>query len=198
MAPSTPPHDISYSNIHWDPLWAEFQVQDVPVSVHPATGGTSVLSILYPELDLPGWWGFSASTFDVQLSYMSFFQEAAFDRFPNLKVIVLESGCSWMPYLLGRMDEKFSVLGFTTPMKLKPSEYFQRQCWIDMDPDDELGPTSIQFLGADKMMWAYDYPHSDSPLDPVRNLRENLKDLAPEDMARVVGGNAIELYHLEL
>ncbi|MEE9247971.1 MAG: amidohydrolase family protein, partial [Dehalococcoidia bacterium] len=93
---------------------------------------------------------------------------------------------------------KFSFLGFTTSMKLKPSEYFYRQCWIDMDPDDELGPGTIRLLGADKVMWAYDYPHSDSPLDPVKNLKEILKDLPEQDQQKVAGGNAIALYKLSV
>ncbi|MCH8087431.1 MAG: amidohydrolase family protein, partial [Chloroflexi bacterium] len=112
--------------------------------------------------------------------------------------MILESGCAWMPYLLGRMDEKFSFLGFTTSMKLKPSEYFYRQCWIDMDPDDELGPVIIKLLGADKVMWAYDYPHSDSPVDPVVNLVKTLESLPEEDRRKVAGENAINLYHLPL
>ncbi|MCH7996776.1 MAG: amidohydrolase [Chloroflexi bacterium] len=196
MTPSVPPHDVPYSNSQWDPLWAEFQEQDIPLSLHPASGGTSATTALYPNLELPGWWGFTASTFDVQLSFLSFFREGVFDRFPNLKVMILESGCAWMPYLLGRMDEKFSFLGFTTSMKLKPSEYFYRQCWIDMDPDDELGLGTIRLLGADKVMWAYDYPHSDSALDPVKNLKETLKDLSEQDRQKVAGGNAIALYKL--
>ena len=198
MTPSVPPHDVPYSNSQWDPLWAEFQEQDIPLSLHPASGGTSATTALYPNLELPGWWGFTASTFDVQLSFLSFFQEGVFDRFPNLKVLILESGCAWMPYLLGRMDEKFSFLGFTTSMKLKPSEYFYRQCWIDMDPDDELGPGTIRLLGADKVMWAYDYPHSDSSLDPIKNLKETLKNLPEQDQQKVAGGNAIALYKLPM
>ena len=196
MCPSHPPHDISYGNPHWDPIWAEFQEQEVPVGLHPASGGSSPAGILYPNLRTVHWWGFTTGAIDIQVTFAGLFQEAVFERFPGLKLVILESGCLWMPYLLERMDEKYKVLGFTTPMKLKPSEYFHRQCWIDMDPDDELGAIGAKLLGADKLMWAYDYPHSDSAVDPVVNLRKTLQGLPEAEQRKIAGDNAIKLFHL--
>ena len=198
MVPSSPPKDLAYGKRYWDPLWTEFQEQDVPLSLHPASGGTGVSGILYPEFAMPSWWTFSTNGLDVILGFTSFFQESAFDRFPDLKVLVLESGCGWMPWMLNRMDERFEVLGFTTPMMEKPSFYFRRQGWIDMDPDDEIGAMTIGLLGADKVMWAYDYPHSDSPIDPVVNLKKTLSVLPEEDQKKVAGQNAIGIYNFQL
>ena len=45
-------------------------------------------------------------------------------------------------------------------------------------------------------MWAYDFPHSDSILDPVNELEKNLADLPEEDRQKVFGRNAIKLYDL--
>ena len=170
MVPGTPINNVSYGDARWDPIWQESVDQDIPVSLHVGTAGPTGGRPLYPELNTPAWWGFTTNFTGIALSFMSFFQGAVFDRFPSLKLAVLESGCLWMPYALDGMDEKMDVLGFTTPMKLKPSEYFQRQCWISMDPDDEFGPFVINHLGADKVLWcgAYDYPHSDSPVEPVK------------------------------
>ncbi|MFQ5872716.1 MAG: amidohydrolase family protein [Dehalococcoidia bacterium] len=195
MCPASPPHDLPYGDSRWDPLWAEFQQQDLPVALHVGAGGTNPGSLMYPDIVNPSWWIFTNTT-NVQLSFMSFFQGGVFDRFPDLKLVVLESGVLWMPYMLDRMDEKFEIIGFTTQTKHKPSEYFQKRGWISMDPDDEFGPIAINRLGADRFLWAYDYPHSDSPLNPVPNLKENLKDLPEEDQRKVMGGNAIDLYKL--
>ena len=174
MVPSSPPKDLAYGKTYWDPLWAEFQDQGVPLSLHPASGGTGVSGILYPEFAMPSWWTFSTNGLDVILGFTSFFQESAFDRFPEMKVLVLESGCGWMPWMLNRMDERYEVLGFTTPMKEKPSFYFQRQAWIDMDPDDEIGAMTIGLLGADKVMWAYDYPPLRLPNRPRHQPQEDI------------------------
>ena len=59
---------------------------------------------------------------------------------------------------------------------------------IDGTPDERLAKFSIEVLGADKFMWAYDFPHSDSILDPVRELEENLAGLSEEDQLKVVWG----------
>ncbi len=195
MCPGSPPHDIAYGDTHWDPLWAEFQEQDMPPALHVGAGGTSTARLLHPEIQGPSWWVFSNSM-DIQLSFMSFFQGGVFDRFSTLKLVVLESGTLWMPYLLERMDEKFEVVGFTTEMKHKPSTYFKTRGWISMDPDDEYGGITTQLLGADRMVWAYDYPHSDSCQEPVKNLRRVLKDLPEEDQQKVFGLNAVDIYKL--
>ena len=197
MCPGVPFDDVPYGDIQWDPIWREYQEEDIPVALHVSSGGTHASGIRYPKREpTPTWWSFSANTMDIQLSFMSFFQGNVFDRFPNLKLLVLESGCLWMPFILERMDEKYEILGFTTDMTLRPSEYFQRQCWIAMDPDDEFASFVIQYLGPDKVVWAYDYPHSDSPTDPVKNLKKTLKDLPQEAQRKVAGGNAIGLYDL--
>ena len=132
----------------------------------------------------------------MKINFTSFFAEGTFERFPSLKLVVLESGIGWLVYWIDRMDEKFEVNGFTTPMKQMPSEYFQRQCWIAMDPDERLARFSIEVLGADKFLWAFDYPHSDSIVNPVKELKENLAPLPEESQRKVFGETAIKLYSL--
>ena len=131
------------------------------------------------------------------MHFTSLFNEAVFENFPSLKVVILESGIGWLVFWLERMEEKFKINGFTTPMKQSPTEYFQRQCWFAMDPDERLAKFSIETLGADKFLWAYDYPHSDSILNPVKELKENLAPLPIDDQNKVFGENAIELYKLD-
>ena len=195
MCPATPPHDISYGDKHWDPLWAEFQDHDLPPALHVGSGGTTTRSLLYPEITLPSWWTLSNSQ-DIQLSFMSFFQGGVFDRFPTFKLVVLESGTLWMPYILDRMDEKFEILGFTMESKEKPSDYFKSRGWISMEPEDEYGTLTAQLLGADRLLWAYDYPHSDSWTGPVKTLKETLAPLPEGDQQKIMGGNAVDIYKL--
>ncbi len=102
----------------------------------------------------------------------------------------------WLIYWLDRMEEKFNVNGFTTGMKLRPTEYFHRHCWISMDPDERLVKYRIELLGADKFLWAFDYPHSNSVLHTVKELKENLAPLSKDVKRKVFGENAIKLYGL--
>ena len=65
-----------------------------------------------------------------------------------------------------------------------------------MEPDDELGATTIKLLGADRMVWAYDYPHSDSCEEPILKLKESSRELPEEDQLKVMGQNARQIYNL--
>ena len=196
-APAGPPGDVSFGDPHWDPVWAEIQDQGVPVALHVGCAGTQVGTILHPALmERPSWWDFIIGPLDTMTAFVSFFQGAVFDRFPDLKLVVLEADCAWMPWLLHRMDEIRDVVGFTAQMKLKPSEYFERQCWISMEPDDELALDAIAHLGADKIVWAYDFPHSDSGRHPIANLESTLKRLPKSDQRKIMASNAIDLYQL--
>ena len=195
MCPASPPHDRSYGSRYWDPLWAEFQDQDMPPALHVSAGGTPSSSLLYPDITMPSWWVFSTSQ-DIQLSFMSFFQGGVFDRFPDFRLVVLESGTLWMPYILDRMDEKFEVISFTMESKEEPSTYFKTRGWIAMEPEDEFGAITAELLGSDRLLWAYDYPHSDSWTGPVKTLRESLSRLPEDDQRKVMGENALDLYKM--
>ncbi len=75
----------------------------------------------------------------VRHAFTTFFQYGTFEKFPSLRVIVLECGASWVGYWLDRLDAIYqSPQGALVRERLKdkPSEYFQRQCWISADPDE--------------------------------------------------------------
>lgn len=196
MVVGLPPSGLPLGLPHYDPLWAAAQDADIPVTIHTGTGTGAVWAKYYPQKDITTWWSFVMSPLDILTHFTSFFNEGTFDRFPRLKLVTLETGIGWLVYWLDRMEEKFNVNGFTSRMKLRPREYYQRQCWISMDPDERLAQFSIEVIGAGKFLWAYDYPHSDSPLNPVKELKANLASL-PQDAQRMVfGENAVDLYKL--
>ena len=74
----------------------------------------------------------------VQQAFATFFQFGVFERFPRLRVVVLESQAGWIGYFLDRADATFTgtPLGATVRLKEKPSYYFKRQCFISADPDE--------------------------------------------------------------
>ena len=197
MLASLPPNGLPYGSSYYDPLWAEAQDLDFPMTIHPTGGYESIINKFYPRSeDVSTWWIFVTSPDEVKFQFTSLFNGGTFEKFPGLKIVVLESGIGWLVYWIDRMDDKYEVNGFTTPMKMEPSKYFQRQGWIAMDPDERLAKFSIEVLGPEKFLWAYDYPHSDSITEPIRKLNENLASLPEESQRKVAGGNAIDLYHL--
>ena len=182
---------------YFDPLWKEAEGLGITMTLHPSSGPDHMPNYLYPNIEeCTTWWIFVVSAEDVKLQFTTFFNEGTFDKFPGLKLVVLESGTGWLVPWIQRMDDKFEYNGFTTPMKKKPSEYFNANCWIAMDPDDENLHYNLRHLNPDRFVWAYDYPHSDSITEPRKKLDENLAPLAPETRQLIIGETAMRLYDL--
>jgi len=82
---------------------------------------------------------------------------------------------------------------------MKPSEYFRRQCWISFDPDESaLAFTATSpLVGADRIIWASDYPHPDAKFPGVvKELEEATESLSAAQRAAIFGGNARAVYGL--
>ena len=112
---------------------------------------------------------------DVVYAFTTMQAGGGLERFPNLKIVMLETGCGWIAHWLDRMDEYYERLAWDTPMKLKPSEYFVRQCYISMEPDEKTVVTMAQIVGADKIMWASDYPHFEGHMNAIEGSARNYK-----------------------
>src|ERR1035438_5519249 len=119
------------------------------------------------------------------------------EKHPRLRCTVLESGATWIAAWLDRMDHKFEVMRTISPMSLKPSEYFYRQCIVSADPDETVIAPIIRAVGSEYFVWASDYPHIDASLGVVREIRSRLEDLPEADQANVLGLNAQRFYGLE-
>jgi predicted TIM-barrel fold metal-dependent hydrolase len=77
-----------------------------------------------------------------------------------------------------------------------PSEYFKRQCYVSFEPEEWNLAACAEFLGADRILWASDYPHPEYHPGVVDELRERIAPLSESDRQRILGGNAIECYGL--
>jgi predicted TIM-barrel fold metal-dependent hydrolase len=90
--------------------------------------------------------------------------DGALERHPNLRVAFLESGTGWVPYWLARLDDHRAWMAGseTAGLTLSASEYFVRQCIVSSDPEDRLVANSVQALGAERIVWASDFPHPDA------------------------------------
>jgi uncharacterized protein len=180
-----------------DPLFAKAQELGVPLGIHPT---------FEPPWALPGrfdrryvrddYFYLNVTAPDgIRHAFTSFFQYATFDKFPRLKLIVLEAGAGWICYWLDRMDAVYeSVIGRGLPLKQKPSFYFERNCWISTDPDERSLPAMIELCGADKFFWASDFPHLDHPGNYIEELEEVAEKLPPAARAKLLAGNVAQVY----
>ena len=137
-----------------------------------------------------------AARIGVQQAFSSFFAYSTLERFPGLRLGVLESGAGWIGSFLDRMDALVGETIFKrfVSLSLAPSEYFRRQCFISCDPDETAAPLVVDHVGAECFLWATDYPHPDHPADWQRSLQRMVEPLSAETTAKVAGDNAIRLY----
>jgi len=187
-----------------DPLFAAAEDLDVPIAIHTGIDPPARSihhrfdGLSWPEAIPQGIWylqlGFPQA---VQQAFSTFFLHATFDRFPKLKLVVLESGASWLGFWIDRMDALYkSPLRVTIDLEELPSTYVRRQCWISADPDEQSLPPVIEYVGADRFLWATDYPHSDHSSDYMEELGELAAKLPDAARRQLVGGNAAKLYRL--
>jgi predicted TIM-barrel fold metal-dependent hydrolase len=187
----------------FDRFWAIAEEFGAPVGIHP-TVDPPILDgrIRFDEL-APGepfvfTWYFDVLVFQgIQQAFASLFSHALFDRFPRVKVVVLESQSGWIGQLLDRMDAVArGPLMPANTLKELPSTYFRRQCWISIDPDERAVTRMVPYVGDDRFFWASDFPHPDHTGDYLHELSECLAPLPPESQRKILTSNVAKAYNL--
>jgi uncharacterized protein len=181
-----------------DVLFAKAQELDVPLGLHPSLEPLWAMHGRYDRKFMQNQYFFNniVAADAVRHAFTSFFQFATFDKFPRLKLVILEAGASWISYWLDRMDAVYeSALGAMVPIKEKPSFYFARNCWISADPDERALPAMVELCGADKFFWASDFPHPDHIGNYIEEVEEMAEKLPPSARAKVLGENVMRAYN---
>lgn len=179
-------------------FWATAQDLDMPVAFHVVARSDSMLAAWFGGGDIIGQtvFAFAFLALDVMVAFTSMMTRGLFDTYPRLRLAVLEAGSNWITAWLDRLDHKFEVMRAFSPMQLRPSEYFKRQCLISAEPDESLTGRIVEHLGADYVIWASDYPHLDASFHVVDEIREKLAGLPEAWQRKVLGENALRFYGL--
>jgi predicted TIM-barrel fold metal-dependent hydrolase len=118
------------------------------------------------------------------------------ERFPNLKMVFVETGAGWFAYCCERMDEAFEEHEQWVKPKLKepPSHYAKTQCHVTLGAD-RAPLLTREITGIEPLLWASDYPHPEGTFPESQAVVERIFQGIPEDeMRAIVGGNAARLY----
>jgi predicted TIM-barrel fold metal-dependent hydrolase len=137
----------------------------------------------------------------VRHQFTTLFDYGVFDRFPRLEVLVLESGGGWIGYWLDRIDAVYghTFIGTRVPLERKPSDYFRERVWISCDPDERTIPALAERFGADRFLWASDFPHADHTPEYLVDLEELAASFSDDrDRQRFLGDNARALFDIEV
>jgi predicted TIM-barrel fold metal-dependent hydrolase len=139
-----------------------------------------------------------ANPVDVMSSIAYLLAGGVCERFPEAKFIFLEANGGWLVPWLERLDHHCRKFQWeVTDLSMLPSEYFRRQCWISFDPDESMLRLTAEspLAGADRIIWASDYPHPDAKFPGVTGeLAEALDGLTFEQKRQITSEAAVALY----
>ena len=148
---------------YYEPLWDALEKLGVPLGFHEATGSSSHQTgeLFNPNFGLRRIY---SQPVEQMLAMGSFIGGGVLARHPQLNVAFLEANCSWVPWLVWRMDESYELEGdqFMPDLDMPPSEYFRRQCLVSVEPDETPVAHVIADFGAGQLVYSTDYPHGDS------------------------------------
>jgi predicted TIM-barrel fold metal-dependent hydrolase len=185
--------EMDLSDRKWDQLWAAAEQTGMPISLHIKAGSWSGLHYEIGKWKAAAFATIMPLQLDEILATLIF--SGVLERHPNLRLVLAESGISWLPFFLARADMEWNALkaNLDYAPQLSPNELFRRNVYATFE--EEFFPEQIPVLGADRCMWASDYPHTDSTFpNSLDVIEETLGVLTLEDRRKVTMTNCAELY----
>jgi predicted TIM-barrel fold metal-dependent hydrolase len=180
-----------YSDRAFDPLWQAIVDTGLKLGLHPLPmwdqDGTS-RGYRLPDIMAASCLGFPMDMIHTLYDMMS---GGVFDRFPTMPTMILEAGVGWLPSFFERFEEHRRQFGrLKTPeWKTPPMEIFERQMMVTVEACEEIDlKIALDFLPADHVALASDWPHYDGTPDLVTGFQKAGAGLDPDDLQMVATG----------
>ena len=182
----------------YEPFWSECENLGIAVSIHegthsrlPTTGADRFDSRFAMHA--------CSHPMEQMMAMLALVEGGVLERHPQLRVGFFESGCGWLPYWLWRLDEEFEQLYWEVKdrIKMKPSEYFRRQCFIGIEPSEPYLGEVIKYIGADNLLFGSDYPHMDHKPKIVEEAVALEEKLSKETVRKILWDNPARFYGIE-
>jgi predicted TIM-barrel fold metal-dependent hydrolase len=119
-----------------------------------------------------------------------------FERFPKLKLVLVEQEASWLPFMLTQWDKYIKKQRYDSPMTMLATEYFKRNVFVTFFNDIPIG-SLLRDWGQDNCMWSNDFPHQNSTWpNSDKVIARDLGDLPAATRQKVIHDNVMKLYNL--
>jgi predicted TIM-barrel fold metal-dependent hydrolase len=209
LIPNVPPDAVwiehQLYDPYWEPLWALCEEAGIVVNSHGGTGVPDFGNVPAAGLLFMGEFQFYS-----ERPFLHLLLSGVFERHPRLKFVMTEMGAYWLPDLLARLDRTIIRIresravgelryGEDSILPMTASEYFHRNCWVGISQPKLPDVEAITALGIDRFMWGSDYPHDEGTAPYTReHLRQLFHAWPEEDMRRLLGGTASDVYRYDL
>lgn len=192
MLPAAAPPGRSYNDETWEPLWAALAEAGMPICFHAGSGSDPIVNrgpggaiINYVETFFP-----------VQRTLVQIVAAGVLERHPDLHVVFVEGGASWIPSMMDRMDEAYRQHDmFVHPrLSMPPSELLLRQVSATFQHDLAIR-TVIDVAGPAPIMWGSDYPHLEGTFGHTQDaLDKAFEGVDPDVRRTVTAENFVKLF----
>jgi predicted TIM-barrel fold metal-dependent hydrolase len=191
------PPEADYHDPMYDPLWEASVAMDMPLSFHILTSKADQIAAQRgPKIN--GFLGIMRGCQDVLGTFVF---GGVFERHPNLKVVCAEADAGWVPHFIYRMDHAYDRHRYwmkCPPLEKMPSEYFLNNIYLTFQ-DDWTAFKHRNEMNPQRLMWANDFPHSDSTWPWSQGiLEEHTKDMNQQEKDWILHDNVAECYNLPI
>jgi predicted TIM-barrel fold metal-dependent hydrolase len=181
----------------YEPFWTECERLGIAVGIHEGT---------HSRLPTTGADRFNtrfalhacSHPMEQMMALLALIEGGVLERHPHLRVGFLESGCGWLPYWLWRLDHVYEDVHWEVAdnVKIKPSEYFRRQCFISIEPDELYLTEIVDYIGYDNLIFGSDYPHVDHKPSIVADAVALEERLTKAIVKKILWDNPARFYGL--
>src|SRR5262245_40358854 len=189
-------NDRNWHDDYYEPLWNVLEELAVPVGFHESSSSAARQTgdSFEPNFMLRR---AVAQPMEQMLGLVSLCSGGVLARHPRLRAAFLEANCTWLPWLLWRLDEGWEREGdiWAKDLTMKPSDYFKRQVFVSVEPDEAGVKYVIDDLGADRLVFSTDYPHGDSKYPHAVESFLSLK-ISDEEKRKILWDNCAEFYYV--
>lgn len=201
-----------YHNPKYDPFWEACEDLGLVICFHSGPGPyDDFFGEGFPETDqsqYPGAVGVYISEvfFWTYRGLMFMLWGGVFERFPKLRASVTETGQGWLlPPMLRMLDHHYNDTYFSAKLgdyrshlSMSPADYFRRNCAVGASCMPRQDAEMRHQMGLKQIMWGSDYPHPEGTWpNTLPQMVETFKGLPEDDVAAMLGGNAMEFYNLD-
>jgi uncharacterized protein len=188
----------------WDPVWEACSSLGLPVHFHIGASLTTMNYFgTYPwdshdddtKLAIGGTLLFIGNARVV----VNIICSGMLDRYPDLKIVSVESGAGWVPFICEALDYELSenATQKKARMPLTPKEYFQRNIYATMWFEHTNIAQVVAAVGEDNIMFETDFPHPTCLYPaPLKTAEHNMEGLSETAKRKILGENAAKLYRL--
>ncbi len=188
--------EVDYDNEIFDPFWQAAIDLELPLSFHILTSG-EMKGMEFRGTSINSGYAIIRANQDIMSMLVN---SGVFMRNPKLKIVCVEADAGWVPHFVYRMDHTYDRHRFRLrgpELDKMPSEYFLENIYLTFQ-DDIVAFTMMDAMNPRRIMWANDFPHSDSTWPWSQDLlKKYVAPLPQEQQDMLLHDNVAELYNLE-